>query len=229
MKKKILITGASKGIGLAVAKKFHEEAWEVIICARGIDALESAKQKLPGLHTFQCDISSKEEVKNLGKTIVNDFGALDVLVNNGGIFIPGNVSEEDDSVFESLMATNLNSAYYLTKTVLPPMKERKQGTIFNLASIASILPYPGGASYSISKYAMLGFSKVLREEMKAYNIRVISVIPGAVRTATWDGTDIPDERFIPAEDIASMIWNTYQLSARTVVEEILIRPALGDI
>lgn len=229
MKETVFISGASRGIGRAIARIFYEAGAEVIICSRSEQKLAEAKEAMPKLHTYVCDISQKAEVKALARTLNERFGALDVLVNNGGRFLPGLVHEEEDEVFEQLMATNLNSAYYFTKALLPPMKARRKGTIVNMCSVASIMAYPNGGSYSISKYAMLGFSRCLREELKPFNLRVINVLPGAVLTDSWAEADLPEERFIPPEDIARLVWNACQLSERTVVEDILVRPALGDI
>lgn len=229
MSHKILITGASKGIGLAIARIFYQQDFEVIICARGQEGLTAAKAEMPNIHTYTCDLSDKKEVKLLGQTILKEFGTLDVLVNNGGVFLPGLIHQEEDEIYETQMRTNIDSAYYLSKILLPPMIEKQSGTVFNICSVASLKAYPNGGSYCISKFALLGFSKMLREELKPYNIRVVSVLPGAVRTASWDGTTLPDERFIPVEDVGKVVWNTYQLSERTVVEDIVIRPALGDI
>ena len=125
--------------------------------------------------------------------------------------------------------TNLYSNYYLTKRVLPSMMARQSGTIFNICSIASLIAYPNSGAYSISKHALHGLSKVLREEMKPYGIRVVSVLPGATLTASWEGVNLPSERFMPAEDIAQVVWDAWSLSPRTVIEEILLRPMLGDI
>lgn len=229
MSKKILITGGSKGIGLAIARRFYQEGFQVIICARGEEGLKKAQAEMPNIDARTCDISKKEEVKTLGKAINETYGALDVLINNGGVFLPGEVHKETDEVYEQLMATNMDSAYYLTKEVLPLMIEEKNGTIFNMCSVASLQAYPNGGSYSISKFALLGFSKALREEMKPYGIRVVSVLPGAVHTPSWEGMDIPESRFIPAKDIAELIWSTYSMSIRTVVEELVVRPMLGDL
>lgn len=229
MKKKICITGGSRGIGFAVAKKFYQQGFEVIICARGQAALDAAKAEMPDLHTLVCDLSQKAEVKQLAETLNRDFGPLDILINNGGVFMPGLLHEEADEVYETQMRTNLDSTYYLTKGVVGGMIARKAGMIVNMCSIASLAAYPGGGSYSVSKFGMLGFSKVLREEMKPYGIRVISIMPGAVKTAAWDGVDLPDERFIPADDIAEIVWNAWIMSPNTVIEEIVVRPTPGDI
>ena len=127
------------------------------------------------------------------------------------------------------MAVNLYSAYHLTRLLLPDMKRAKQGHIFNLCSTASHKAYPNGGSYSITKFALLGFSKNLREEMKPFNIKVTSVSPGPTWTASWEGFDGPPDRLMEPEDVASMIWAAYQLSKQAVVEDIQMRPILGDI
>lgn len=227
--KTIFISGASQGIGLGIARRFYQEGFKVIICARGQEKLDKAKAEMPNLHTYVCDISKKAAVKEMAAWLNETYGTLDVLVNNGGTFLPGQLHSESDDTYELLMATNMDSTYYLTKGVLPKMMERKSGTIFNIASVASIKPYQYGGSYGISKYAMLGFSKNLREEMKEFGIRVISIMPGAVRTPSWDAAELPDERFIPVEDISSLVWNAYAMSERTVIEDIVVRPFLGDI
>jgi short-subunit dehydrogenase len=98
-----------------------------------------------------------------------------------------------------------------------------------MCSIASIKAYPNGGSYAISKFALLGFSKVLREELKEYGVRVTAVLPGATRTASWDAIDLPEDRFMRAEDVAETVFSAYSISERSVVEEIIIRPQLGDI
>lgn len=226
---RIFISGASKGIGLATARRFVAAGYEVAISASTEASLQAVEASDPKIQTFRADMSVKAEVQALGEWINTHFGPLDVLVNNVGKFLPGEIHKETDEAFESTMHTNLFSNYYLTKAVLPAMMERKQGDIFNICSTASIMAYPNGGSYCISKFALLGFSKVLREEMKAYNLRVISVIPGATLTASWDGVDLPESRFMPPEDIATAIFETHKLSPRTVVEEILLRPALGDL
>lgn len=231
MSKKIFITGGSRGIGFAIARKFHQEGYEVIICGRNLDNLNNAKEQIPGLHGYQCDLSDKAAAKALAQQINDTHGPLDILVNNAGVYQPGSLLEEEDSLFESTMATNLFSAYYITRGVLPGMLAKKAGTIFNICSVASIMPYAhaSGSSYSISKYALLGFSKNLREEVKDKGLRVMSILPGAVYTDSWVGAGFPEERMMSIEDIADIVWGAYNLSGRTVMEEIVCRPQLGDI
>lgn len=227
--KQILITGASRGIGLAIARRFYAQGWRVIICARGEAGLRAVKAEMPDLITYPCDLSDKNSVKAFCAKVVAEQGALDVLVNNGGVFLPGKLHEEADDVFEQMIATNLLSAYYVSKAMLPEMIARGAGTVVNICSIASITAYSAGGAYSASKFGMYGFSKSLREEMKPKGIRVIAVLPGATLTDSWAGVDLPVERFIPVEDIAELVWTSVHLSPRTVVEDIVVRPQLGDI
>lgn len=231
MNKTIVITGASKGIGLAIAQLFWNKKWSVALCARNTELLKkefvSTSEQQAFIRSF--DVKDRTALQNFGKEILNRFKKVDVLVNNAGQFIPGQIHEEAEGTLENMIETNLYSAYYLTKEIIGSMKVAKQGSIFNLCSVASLYAYPNGGSYSISKYALLGFSKSLREEMKAYNVKVTALIPGATLTNSWAGTDLPESRFIRASDIAQTVWDIEQLSPNTVVEEILLRPVLGDI
>ena len=136
---------------------------------------------------------------------------------------------EADGTFEAMIAVNVASAYHLTRALLPAMLARGSGTIINICSTASITPYVNGGSYCIAKHALHGFSKTLREELKPHGIRVVSLLPGATLTASWAGTDLPPERFMPAEDVAEVAWTAWALSGRSVIEEVLMRPMLGDL
>lgn len=233
MNKKIVVTGATKGIGRAIADKFATAGWDVAICARSKDDLEAFSaahaERPASLITAVVDVSKKEEVKAFAEMVNRDFGAVDIIINNAGIFIPGQVINEEDGALEKLIETNLYSAYHLTRALLPAMLKKRSGHIFNLCSVASIQAYANGGSYSISKFALLGFSKALREELKEHSIKVTALIAGATLTNSWKGTDLPDSRFMKPEDVAQSVWDVYHLSESTVVEEILLRPLLGDI
>jgi len=234
MPKSILVTGGSKGIGRAIVEKFASEGYDIFTCARNEKDLEKLKAslhaKFPNINifTFAADLSQKEQVEAFAHE-VKKHGIPDVLVNNTGVFLPGAIHNEPDGNFEFMMQTNLYSAYYLTRAFTSEMISRKSGHIFSIGSIAGLTAYPNGGSYAISKWAMLGFTKCLREEMKPHQIRVTSVLPGATFTASWEGVDLPLERFIKPEDVAEAVWGAHQLSASTVIEEIVIRPQLGDI
>lgn len=233
--KNIVITGASKGIGRAIALKFAAQGFDVAVCARNQADLDSLRAELQSLSTnikilaISCDVRQKDEVLAFAKQVTDAFGAVDVLVNNAGIFLPGQVHNEPEGTLEQLIETNLYSAYHITRALITDMKARNSGSIFNVSSVAGTQAYSNGGSYSISKFAMQGFSKALREELKPHNIKVTTLVPGATLTNSWAGSGLPDERFMKAEDIAQAVWDVYQLSANTVVEEITLRPVLGDI
>jgi len=128
-----------------------------------------------------------------------------------------------------MIETNLYSAYHLSRAIVPNMITNGHGHIFNMCSIASKIAYPNGGSYSISKFALLGFSKVLREELKTQNIKVTSIMPGATWSASWEGVELPESRLMQAEDIAKVVWTALEMSPSAVIEDITLRPQLGDL
>jgi short-subunit dehydrogenase len=234
MSKSIVVTGGTKGIGKALLKRFASEGFELFTCSRSNSDLDDLVKEFSidfpktNLHVSQADLSKREDVMNFAE-FVKSFSTPDVLVNNTGVFLPGSIHNEPDGNFELMMHTNLFSAYHLTRALVTDMIDRKSGHIFSMGSIAGLTAYANGGSYAISKWAMLGFTKCLREELKAFDIKVTSILPGATYTTSWEGVDLPLERFIKAEDVAETVWGAYNLSASSVVEEIIIRPQLGDI
>lgn len=235
MNKLIVVTGGTKGIGRAICEKFASEGFDVATCSRNRQELELLKEQIesayPACKVFVqvTDMADKEQVKKFCEAILDLRRPMDVLVNNAGYFIPGEISTEAEGTLESMINANLYSAYYATRGLVADMQKWKKGHIFNICSIASIKAYPNGGSYAISKFALLGFSKCLREELKSSGIRVTAILPGATFTASWEGAGLPEERFMKAEDVADAVFGAYSLSGRSVVEEILIRPQLGDI
>lgn len=234
MRKSILVTGGTKGIGRAILERFAQEDFDLITCSRNEKELATLAADLKDNYpqskvlALRADLSKKEEVEKFAKAVSKEF-TPDVLINNTGVFLPGAIHDEAEGNFELMMQTNLYSAYYLIRAFVKQMMERKSGYIFSMGSIAGTTAYPNGGSYAISKWAMLGMTKCLREELKPYDIKVTSVLPGATYTASWEGVDLPIERFMKAEDVAACVWSAYNLSPQSVVEEITIRPQLGDI
>nr|WP_295929748.1 SDR family oxidoreductase [uncultured Dyadobacter sp.] len=230
-----VVTGGTKGIGRAAIAKFLAQGFDVITCARSesdlIELQRTFSERFPQarLSYLPADLSVRADVDAFITFIHNQNGLPEVLINNTGVFIPGQVHNEAEGTLEKTMETNLYSAYHLTRGVIPGMMEQKKGHIFTICSTASIIAYPNGGSYCISKFALYGMTKVLREEMKPFNVRVTAILPGATYTDSWQGTDLPEDRFIDPEDVADSIWSVYALSSRAVVEEILIRPLLGDL
>jgi short-subunit dehydrogenase len=231
----IVITGASKGIGRAIAEKFAANGYSLFLCARHEDALADLSKELSkknpeiDIHFRRCDVSQKQEVKEFAGWVTNIGGHADILVNNAGTYTPGHVYQEEDGALEHLMETNVYSAYYLSRYLLPDMMKRRSGHIFNICSIASLHAYHYGGSYSITKHALAGLSANLRHEMKNYGVKVTSVFPGAAYTASWDTSGVDPERIMTAADIGELIFTAANLSPQACVEEIVIRPQLGDL
>jgi len=231
----IIITGASKGFGKAIAEKFADNGHNLYLCSRNeVDLYKTVEElmtKYPdvSIKAKAVDLAIKEEAQSFGKWILKLGISIDVLVNNAGQFLPGNVYNEEEGILEKLIDINLYSAYNLTRILLPKLMEQRKAHIFNMCSIASLNAYKNGGAYSISKFALAGFSKNLREEMKTYGVKVTTVYPGAAYTNSWVGSGVNPQRIMEANDIADMIYSASQLSDQACVEEILIRPQLGDL
>jgi len=236
----VIITGASRGIGKAIADVFAANGHNLYICARNEEVLNKTVQdllgKYPGvkIKAKVRDLSKKAELENYGQWLLDNGMPIDVLVNNAGSFLPGSVHNEPEGVLEQMLAVNLLSAYHLTRKLLPVMMKQSpvqgsRGHIFNICSIASLQAYANGGAYSISKFALHGFSKNLREELKPHLIKVTSVFPGAVLTDSWGDFDNSNRRIMEADDIAKMIYAASQLSPQACVEELVMRPQLGDL
>jgi len=234
MAKNVVISGGSKGIGRALVFRFAAEGFNVFTYSRSKSDLEKLKSELGKKHPqikFMykvCDASKKISVLSFANQVKKQMKTIDVLINNVGVFLPGSILKEKDGIFETTLQTNLASTYHLSRALIPLMIKRKKGHVFNVCSTASITAYSNGGSYCISKFGMLGFSKVLREELKTTNIRVTSVLPGATLTESWAGTKLPNHRFMSSEDIADAIFSSYRLQS-AVVEELILRPQMGDI
>ena len=233
--KTVVITGASRGIGKAIAEKFAKENFNLVSCGRDEIELNSTKNKLLKINSsidvlaIPTDVSKKNDRESFCKKIAEHFKTIDALINNAGIFLPGNVTDEPEERLEILLQTNLISAYEITRKLLPLLLNNKSAHIFNMSSVAGLKAYNNGGSYSISKFALTGFSKNLREELMHKNIRVTTIYPGAVLTDAWKGVDLPKERFILPEDVANAIFNAYQLSDSSTIDDLIIRPTQGDI
>lgn len=230
-----IITGASRGLGKAMAERFAAGGYALYLCSRNEKHLSGTIGELtarfPGRTILgkAVDMGNKEEAIGFGQWLLDMGVEIDVLVNNAGIFLPGSVHNEPTGLLEQLMSVNLYSAYHLTRKLLPAMLARRSGHIFNICSIASFKAYANGGAYSITKYALAGFSANLREELKPHNIKVTSVYPGATYTDSWAGSGIAPERIMESADVAEMVYTASRLSPQATVEEILLRPQLGDL
>ncbi|MBC8151803.1 MAG: SDR family oxidoreductase [Bacteroidetes bacterium] len=220
----IVVTGGTKGIGRAIVDRFVREGFDAVVCARTVDD-STEPHRIP----YAADLSAREDVTKLVDFVTALNRPVAVLVNNTGIFLPGQMHNEAEGVLEKTIETNVYSAYHLTRGLVGAMIDRREGHIFMMGSTASITAYTNGGSYCISKFALLGMSRVLREELKPHGVKVTTLLPGATLTASWEGTDLPADRFMKPEDVADTVWAAFSLSKSAVIEEILMRPQLGDI
>lgn len=230
----IVITGASHGIGRAVAVAFARiSGARIALLSRDESLLEETRAlcRAEGADAdvYVCDVTDEVSVNRVGAAIQQQWGTPDVLVNNAGLFEPGSVREMSVAVFRKQVEVNLTSAFIVTHAFLNEMLDRRRGHIFFMCSVASIKAYPGGVAYCAAKHGLLGLARTLREEARESGLRVTAVMPGATFTRSWEAAALPEERLIPADDVAAAIVDAYRLSNRTVVEEILMRPQLGDI
>lgn len=230
-----IVTGATKGIGRAVVKHLAANNYNVVLCARNekeLDALlDELRETYPKLSFYgmKADMEYMTEVKEFADFSLKRLGSVDVLVNNAGLFIPSDLLQEEESSLERQMKVNVYAPHYLSKFIAERMKMKSAGHIFNICSIASINPVISAGSYSISKAALLSLTKILREALMSFGIKVTAILPGATLTDSWSGTTLPSERFVSSDDIASCIINCLQMSAGANVDEVIIRPLKGEI
>src|SRR5664279_525672 len=232
---KVVITGASRGLGLSMAEAFAKEGHDLYLTSRNevnlYNTLASLQARFPDqiIKAKAFDISSKTGAVEFGQWVLGYDVETDILINNAGTFEPGRVIDEPEGHMEMMLNTNFFSAYYITRILLPSMMKRKSGHIFNMSSIAALQAYPNGGSYSVSKFALSGFSKNLREELKPYQIKVTCIYSGAVYTDSWAASGVAPGRIMKPSDIADTIVQISKLSPQAVVEELIMRPQAGDL
>jgi NADP-dependent 3-hydroxy acid dehydrogenase YdfG len=230
-----LLTGGTRGIGKAILKTFLDQGFTMFTCGKNPDSVNQLKEDFSDfvsrgqLFVELVDVAQKDALQKWIGSVLAIQPVLDLLINNAGVFLPGSIAEEADGTFETMIQTNLASAYHTTRAALPGLLQSPKAHIFTVCSTASITAYTNGGSYCISKFGLLGMSKVLREELKPKGIAVTSILPGATQTDSWAGSGLPDSRFMQPEDVAKAIWSAWNLSPGCVMEEILMRPMEGDI
>ncbi len=230
----VVITGASQGIGAALAEAFAREPNARLgLIARTRSTLEQVAERCRELGAevaiHPADVTEDDAVQKAADALLTHWGPPDILINNAGQFLPGDAVDTSPDVFRQQIAVNLTSAFVVTRAFLPAMLARRRGHIFFLGSVASIQGYPRGLAYCAAKHGVLGLARALRAETKDHGLRVTTLLPGATYTPSWEGTPEPATRFIPPEDVARVALDIYHLSERTVVEEILLRPQQGDL
>ncbi|GAA4459872.1 SDR family oxidoreductase [Nemorincola caseinilytica] len=230
-----VITGASQGIGKAIAEKLLAQGCPIAVCARDRNKLRTVVEEWRNTYTdadiiwTNADLGTEKGVEELAALVLGSFPQIDILVNNAGTFATGLLAEEPEDMLDKMLQVNLYAAYRLSRKLLPQMKQQGSGHIFNMCSIASLKAYAGIGAYSISKYALLGLTDNLREELRSHGIKVTAICPGSTWSPSWEGSDTAPERIMEAGDIAEMIWAASRLSPQAVAETIVMRPVKGDL
>lgn len=229
-----LITGASRGIGLAIARALAERGCHLIVAARSASALREAGRELVRRRirvvTQACDVRDPESVKALAAAARKQFRRVDILINNAGITQPSiPVDELDYQTWKDVIDTNLNGTFLVTREILPLM--RRGGTVVNNLSLAATRVFAGMSAYDASKFGALGFTDTLREELRPKGIRVIALIPGATDTEIWNTLwpDAPRKKMMSPETVASAVVSALSLPENSTVEEIKLQPTSGAL
>jgi len=223
-----LITGGSRGIGLAIARSLGRLGAKLSLCSRHADKLESAAAELQGegvsVLATAADVTRGGDIGKLVQKTEQSLGAIDVLVNNAGIGYFGPFQGAAESDWDAVLDTNLKAAFLLSKAVAPGMIERRTGHIINIASLAGKNAFAGGGIYCASKWGLLGLTECMAEDLRQFGIRVSAICPGTVATDFSPHTGKDVRKMLKAEDIAHAVEAIVTQSPQSFISEILLRP-----
>ena len=229
-----VVTGASRGIGLAIARAFAEQGCHLVITGRRLPSLEKAGRDFTRLGVRGmakvCDVRSPQSVEDLATAVKKQFGRVDILVNNAGIAHPDRAVEKlSYEDWKDVIETNLTGMFLVTREILPLM--RRGGTIVNNLSVAAKRVFVGWSAYNASKHGALGLTDTVREELRPRGIRVIALMVGATATDIWEAPwpDAPRKKMMSAETVARAVVDAILLPADSTVEEVTIRPTAGSL
>jgi short-subunit dehydrogenase len=230
----VWITGASSGIGKALATEFALNKSLVAASARSKDALRRLKKEINDskkeLEIFPLDITNYNQLQETADKISADY-KINCLINNAGATTFKLAIDNTIEEIKEVIDTNLYGSIYAIKSVLPKMIEQKQGTIINIISVAAETVLTKSSIYAASKAGLQAYTKVLREELRENNIRIINVLPGATRTPIWPNHVLEkySERMMSPAELAKLIYHIYSIKSNLVAEEITVRPIKGDL
>jgi len=231
--KTALVTGASRGIGLAISIALNQNGVRVAITGRNIESLASAKKKIgKSAITLKCDARSEKEITGAIHKVKQEISGIDFLINNAGTILPIKALEAVSlQEWNKVIETNLTGLYLMTKHALPLVRDG--GVIINVLSVASKQAFPNSEAYNSSKFGALGFTESLRMSMRTQkrDVRVVAVLPGAIETELWDTLwpEAPRERMLLPETVAQIIVAVLKLPHGAIVENLHIGPAGGEL
>jgi NAD(P)-dependent dehydrogenase (short-subunit alcohol dehydrogenase family) len=223
-----LVTGASRGIGLAIARKLGGLGAKLSLCARSADKLQNVAHELKGagveVIVVAADVTSGDDILSLVEETKQAFGTIDILVNNAGIGYFGPFYEANESNWDPVLDTNLKSVFLLSKEVAKGMIERRSGHIINIASLAGKNAFAGGAIYCASKWGLLGMTQCMAEDLRAHGIRVSAICPGTVATDFSPHVGKDPSKMLQPEDIAQVVESIVTQAPQSFISEVLLRP-----
>lgn len=224
-----VVTGGSRGVGLAIASRLARLGRHVVLCARSQTELDRATKSITGqggsASAYRLDVSDAAEVAALGSFVLTQFSRCDVLVNNAGIGSIGTpLHEVEPGTFDRVVATNLRAPYLLLRAFAPAMIAAKSGHIINIGSLAGKSPLPSGAPYSASKWGLLGLMMSAAEELRPHGVRVSVISPGSIATNFSGHAGKDDDWKISPEDVAAVVEDLLNQSPRSFISEVLLRP-----
>jgi NAD(P)-dependent dehydrogenase (short-subunit alcohol dehydrogenase family) len=232
---RVLITGASRGIGRATALAFAKADVSSVLLGRSIDQLQSTAEAVRALGAeaiaINVDLSKVDQVKLRLTQITDKVGTIDILVNNAGMGYTGSLVETSLADWQRIIDLNLTSPFQCIQAILPGMRSRKRGTIINVISVAGRQTFPDWGAYCASKFGLMGMTKTLAQEERAYGIRVVALCPGAVNTPLWDTdtvqADFDRSQMLTPEDVADAIVHAALLPQHVVLDELVLMPNAG--
>lgn len=223
-----LITGASRGIGFAVAQRLAQMGANLCICARNQEILASAARELEREGTevvaIPADMAKPTEIASLTLRAEQALGPVDILVNNAGVGYFGPFQDASDENWDAVLDTNLKAVFLLSKAVVPAMIRRKTGHIVNIASLAGKNAFAGGAIYCASKWGLLGLTACMAEDLRSHGIRVSAVCPGSVATDFTPHVGKDQSKMLQPQDIAHAVEMIVSQEPQSFISEILLRP-----
>jgi len=231
----VWVVGASSGIGMEIARGFAAIGARVCVSGRRksllIKLVSQIERQGGRAVSVPCDISRPSTVKTAWKKVRRECGPVDVLVNNAGVTVFKTFSTTTFDEFDEIITTNLLGPIACTKAVVPDMVKRKRGSIFNIISNAAVKTFEGSSAYTATKAGMLGFGRVLREELRGSNVRVHNILPGATDTAMWSPGNRKKHRarMMSASGVATAVVGAYLMPPDIVIDEMVVRPVRGDI
>jgi NADP-dependent 3-hydroxy acid dehydrogenase YdfG len=231
----VAITGASRGLGAALARAFDRESAKLVLGARTLDALQDVARSCSQATAIPCDVTQADEVRAFVRAAAERHGRLDILINNAGVAVYGPFLDTTEQDFDSMMATNVKGVYFGSQAALAVMKEQRRGLIVNISSIAGARHLVNESAYCASKWAVQGLTGVLQLEAAKWNVRVTSIVAGGIDTPFWnDRAFVPFERgrihpprdFMNADEIARIVVDVAKRSDRIVMPEVVCLPLL---